>query len=235
MIRGLAVLLSTVLACEAQQRSPAVGGQISGAVKGDDGSSVAGASVYLKWRLPEGAPLRQRTEWTATTDAAGLFHFDLLTNGQYAICVQAPLGNWLNPCEWGTRRPTVTVSPPLRSANVTIVLKRGAVVPIRVDDPSQLLAQNEGKTRGAHLLLGVRSDALIFHAASVTSQDSGGRNYAITVPHDVAVKLVVASSFFRLTDATGAAVAASGAGSIPVSVPSGKSPATVLLSVSGHR
>ena len=116
-----------------------------------------------------------------------------------------------------------------------LVLKRGAVVLIRVDDLSAFLAQNEGKTPGAHLLLRVRSDALIFHPASAVVQDTGGRNYQVTVPFDTRVNLVVASSFFRLTDANGAAFAAAGAATVPVSVPSGQEPPTLRLAVIGHR
>jgi hypothetical protein len=114
-------------------------------------------------------------------------------------------------------------------------MKRGAAVSIRVDDPSGLLVQNEGKTPGAHLLLGVRSDAGIFHTASVIAQDPGGRDYSVTIPFDAKVNLVVASSFFRLADATGAPFAASGAAAVPVAVPSGQAPPTLRLAVSGHR
>jgi hypothetical protein len=105
----------------------------------------------------------------------------------------------------------------------------------KVDHPGGLLAQNEGKTPGAHLLLGVRSDALIFHPASVVAQDSAGRTYQITIPFDAKVNLVLASSFFRLTDGMGAALAASGSATIPVAVPSGQTPPTLRLVVSGRR
>jgi hypothetical protein len=114
-------------------------------------------------------------------------------------------------------------------------LKRGAAVSIRVDDPSGLLAQNEGKTPGAHLLLGVRSDVGIFHTGSVIAEDPAGREYSVTIPYDAKVNLVVASSFFRLTDTTAAPFAASGAASVPVAVPSGQVPPTLRLTVSGHR
>jgi hypothetical protein len=233
--RGLVIALCFVLATQAQQAGPAGRGPISVAVKGEDGSLLSGASVFLRRTLVPGAPPRQRTEWSATASAAGVVTFDLLPNGQYTLCAQAVSGHWLNPCEWGATRPAVVLSAPQGTARTTLVLKRGAAVSIRVDDPNGLLAQNEGKTPGAHLLLGVRSDALIFHPASIVAQDSGGRNYEVTIPFDANVKLVVASSFFRLTDAAGAPFAAGGTANIPVSVPSGQPAPTLRLTVSGRR
>ena len=87
-------------------------------------------------------------------DPAGSVTFDLLPNGLYTLCAQAASGNWLNACEWGAARPDVTVSAAQRTVSTTLVLKCGAAVLIRVDDPDGLLALNERKTPGAHLLLG---------------------------------------------------------------------------------
>jgi len=53
-------------------------------------------------------------------------------------------GAGLSARPWSGYRPT---------SNVTITLKRGAAVPIRIEDPGQLITMNEGKTRGAGLLL----------------------------------------------------------------------------------
>ncbi len=235
MVKSSTILFATALICTGQQASPAPGGQISGTVKGDDGSALVRAAVFLKRTLPPGLPPRRRTEWAVMTSAGGLFHFDLLPDGEYTLCAQAPSGNWLNPCEWGATRPAVVISGAQRSVNTTIVLKRGAALSIRVDDPGQLLAQHEGKTPGAHLLLGVRSDALIFHTASVAAQDSAGRHYTLTIPLDKGVNLVVASSFFRLTDGGGTPLAGNGVATIPVTVPSGQVPPTIHLGVSGRR
>lgn len=219
IMKTLTVLFSAVLACQGQQTNSAENGQISGTVKGDDGSNLGGATVFVRRTLAQGLRLRERTKWTITTDTSGVFQIGSLPNGQYTLCVQALSGNWLNPCEWGTVVPTVTVSDPQRSVSTTVVLKRGAAIPIRVDDPGQLLSLNEGKKNGAPLLVGVRSDALIFHAAPVASQDSGGRNYDVTIPFNAQVSLVVASSGFRLTDGAGKPFANNGAAAVPLVVP----------------
>ena len=56
-------------------------------------------------------------------------------------------------------------------------------------------SQNEGKTPGAHLLLGMDNDAFAFRPATVVSQDANGRNHQIVIPFNSPVKLVVYSSF----------------------------------------
>jgi hypothetical protein len=233
MLHKSTIILWAFLACGLRQPGLAAGGQILGVVKGDDGSAVVGAGVLLKETVPPGAPARQATSRTAATTAGGAFQFDLLPTGQYTLCAQAPSGNWLASCDWGGVPTSATVVVAQGPASATIVLKKGAVVPISVNDPQQLLAQNEGITPGAHLLLGVASPSLIFHVASITAQNSSGRSYATTIPFGAAANLVVASSFFALADATGTALAS--ASTVPISAPSGQTPPTITLSVTGHR
>jgi hypothetical protein len=115
-----------------------------------------------------------------------------------------------------------------------MTLKKGAAVPIRIDDPSQLLSQHEGKTPGAHLLLGVGNDAFAFRPVSILAQDANGRDHQIIVPFNLPVKLVVHSSFFQLSDATGIPLSRTGA-AIPVLVPSGTQPTIIKLKVTGGR
>lgn len=105
-------------------------------------------------------------------------------------------------------------------------------MPIRVNDPAQLLAQNEGTTAGAQLLIGVANDGAVFRPASVISQDATGRNYQIVIPFNHLVNLAVASSFFQLANAVGVTIPRTGA-SIPVTVPSGQQPPAITLIVTG--
>src|SRR5260370_32092337 len=109
-----------------------------------------------------------------------------------------------------------------------MVMKKGVAVPIRIDDPGQLLSQNEGKTPGAHLLLGVGNDAFVFLPAPVTSTDLNGRNQQIVIAYNTSVKLVVASTFFKLNDAAGQPLARTGTAMIPITVPSGPQPAAIM-------
>jgi len=116
-----------------------------------------------------------------------------------------------------------------------MVVKRGVTVPIRIDDPPQLLAQHLGKTPGADLLLGVNDNALMFHPAPLSSKDSSGRSHQIVIPFDASVNLAVTSGFFRLADASGQEVARAGAAMIPMRVASGQQAAIVKLVVIGSK
>jgi hypothetical protein len=186
------------------------------------------------YRIPPYPPGRLRkTEWVATSKDAGSFRFDALYYGPYRLCAQVPGSAWLNPCEWGLRPETATLSIANQSPSVTIILKKGVAVPIRVDDPGRSLSQYEGKTPGAHLLLGVSNDALVFHPAQLTSEDSNGRNHQIVIPFDAPVKLVVSSFFFQLSDASGIPLPRTGSVAIPVTVPTGQQPVPIKLTVTG--
>lgn len=233
-MRRLAFLFICVWTGHAQQAQLTSGGVITGMLRGDDAMAIIGGNVSLQRRPPYPPGRLRMTEWSATTGAAGSFRFDDLYGGPYHLCAQVQGSTWLNPCEWGGLSPTVSLSGTQPSASVTIILKKGVAVPIRVDDPGQLLTQNEGKTPGAHLLLGAGNDAFVFQQARVTSQDSTGRNHQIVIPFDTPVQLVVSSSFFQLSNVTtGLPLPRAGSTVIPVTVPSGQQPATVRLIVTG--
>jgi hypothetical protein len=113
------------------------------------------------------------------------------------------------------------------------VMKKAALVPIRLDDPGQLLAQHEGRTPGAHLLIGIANDARWFRPAVVTSRDAGGKNYQVLIPFNSTINIMVYSAFFQLADAGGLPLPRARAAAIQVSVPAGQQPPTVRLRVTG--
>ena len=162
----------------------------------------------------------------------GTFQFSSLGAGQYTLCAAAPVSIWLGSCEWGGKGTSVSLTQSQPSATVSIVLTKGAGINVRVIDPGGLLAANEGKTPGAHLLVGVGMDNLVFRPAAILSQAGGTRTYQIAVPFDHPVKLSIASSFFQLSDITGKALAKFG-NLIPVLVPSGQEPPIVVLNLTG--
>jgi len=108
-------------------------------------------------------------------------------------------------------------------------------VPIRIDDPGQLLTQHLGKTASANLLLGVSSDAFMFHPAPVVSKDPNGRAHHIVIPFDASVNLSVTSGFFKFADAAGQEVGRTGTAIIPIKVPAGQQPTTVRLVVTATK
>ena len=162
----------------------------------------------------------------------GTFQLPELVGGLYQICAQGSGTAWIGSCEWGSRGATTTISADQPLTNVNIVLSKGALINVRVDDPAQLLPAHEGKTPGAHLLLGVGTDSHFFQVATLASQDGAGRNYRMLVPFDRAVNVSVTGGFFQLSDAGGKVLPKFG-NMIPVLVPSGQQPAALRLTVSG--
>ena len=235
MVEKVVVSLVCLGICSAQQTSSLPGGTISGILKGDEGTLAVGGNLLLRRTPTPSLAKRNRNEWNTTSGSQGAFRFDLLPPGQYTLCAQVPGSGWMNPCEWGLDPPPpiVTISGQQRSISVTMVMRKGVTVPIRVEDPGRLLEQHEGKTPGAFLLLGVFSDASVFHPAPVISKDASGRNHEIVVPHDTPVKIIVTSSFFQLNDAAGRQLSRTGPAEIPVTVPLGQTASTIRLVVTG--
>ena len=233
LIKHLAAVFILVSVSSSQQLSIGYDRFVAGVLAGDDGTAIVGAIVTLHRTEPHRPGKPKKTEWSATSGPGGTFLFNDVYEGQYRLCAQAPGSPWLDPCEWNLRPITASLSGGQRSVNVAMVMNKGAVVPFRVDDASQLLSRHEGKTSGAHLLLAVSNDASVFRPAMVTSQDASGRNQQIVIPFDTPVKLVAFSSFFRLTDSAGLELSRAGATKISITVPSGNTPVGIRLAVIG--
>lgn len=216
----------------AQQEQGSLDLPIAGTVRGEDGTLVSGAVVSLRY-LDRYVGRPRQTEWIATTDAAGAFRFAVLTPGRHRLCVHTPGSLWLNPCDWGLDPPVVSVSAAKKADSVGVVLRLGAALRVRVEDPGQLLAQHEGKTPGANLLVGVEGGSPQFHAAPVVSAESAGRTYQVVIPYGTALWLMVASGLFQLNDALGLPVARTGLAVIPVMATPGQAVPSVNLVVAG--
>jgi hypothetical protein len=136
------------------------------------------------------------------TAADGTFSFANLDAATYLLCSQVPRGTLLNPCQWTKTLPQATVASSTATASITLTMRPGYRLPIRVDDAQSLLPANEGKTPGAHLLIGV-SGGYHFEAAVIDSADNAGRNVSLLVPFDTPVPVTVQSNFFKLQDGSG--------------------------------
>lgn len=197
---------------------------------GDDSAPVAGVYVHLALLPP--VPRRiPKSDWVALSDGGGGFEFTRLPVGSYRICVQAPKSSWLNPCQWGLEYPKVTLAASQPSANAQVVLKKGAVLSILLEDPLQLLSQHEGRTRGANLLLGVADDTLGFMPARLISSDPGGKRLEVVVPFNSLRTLVVRTAFFQLVDSSGAILSRKRATMIPLAFAAGQQPGVLRLKV----
>jgi hypothetical protein len=229
----LLTALFYLLPAAAQQPPLNFAGLISGTVKGDDGSSILGAYLSLQLQPPYPNSRSLETEWAAQTGSDGSFQFGRLSGGSYRLCGYVPHSAWLNPCAWGLQPPVVTLSGTQPVATITLTLKKGAAVPIRINDPGGLLPQYEGKSPGADLLIGVASDSRVFLPATIVSQDGGGRNHQIVIPFNSLVNLVVFSAQFQLST-LGLPLPKVSSTKIPITAPSGGQPPTVTLQVTGR-
>jgi hypothetical protein len=176
---------------------------------------------------------RHATGWATITGTGGGFQFVGLPEGSYTLCARVPNSTWLNPCEWNLPTPIATILRSNPNATATITLKSGADVPIRIIDAGQLLAQNEGKTPGAGLFLGVSSPGFFFHTVPLATQDSNGRNYHIVVPFNTELTLVLHSSFYNVNDRNGVALTKVGSTKIPLLVTTGQQVAPLQFTISG--
>jgi len=126
----------------------------------------------------------------------------------------------------------VVLSDSEPSATLSIVLTRGALVTVHVNDTGQHLSE-EGKTPGVHLLVGVPTDALFFEQAWVVSQDSTTRTYQILVPFDRSLRIVVGSAILHLADVANRTLPRLG-NTIPILTPLGQAAPTIVLNITGR-
>jgi len=228
------LVLSMAVAATGWTQTPPVRGTISGVLNGEDGSAIAGGTIKLHLVQRDSPKFaRQTTDWAAVSGTGGAFQFVGLTEGSYTLCPRVPNSTWLNPCEWNFPTPTATISRSIPNPNVTITLKVGATVPIRIDDAGQSLEKNEGKTPGAGLLLGVSSPGFFFHTVPLSSKDSNGRNYQIIVPFNIQLTLVLHSAFYHVNDANGGALSRSSSTKIPLLIATGQKVPPIKFAISG--
>jgi len=215
------------LAAQTQLSSAAA---VGGVLTGEDGSLIAGARVGLLLQSPPTHGKALQTFWSVASGADGSFFFSGLKAATYKICVE-PGGVWLNPCEWGLNPLIFALANQQTASSANVVLTKGALITIQINDPGQFLAKNEGTAPGAHLLIGVPTAAFSFHAASLQSQDSTGRTYQAVVPFNYPAVIVIRSPYFQLSSASGVALPAGA--TVPITVASGQTPGPLTFTVTG--
>ena len=76
--------------CYAQQASDHWSGTISGILRGEDGTSIAGVSISLHLASPPPSGRLPSFPSSAKSGADGSYSFGALPAGPYRICAQAP-------------------------------------------------------------------------------------------------------------------------------------------------
>ena len=218
--------------CAAQTAIGALApGVITGAVKGSDGTVITSGSVSAVRTPDRPIPRLGRISASAAIGPDGGFQLPAQVDGAYQMCAQVPGSVWLNPCEWALVSPiSVSLSGGQVSASPTVVLPKGALVTVQVNDPKGFLLANAG-AQGALLLIGVSTDSRYFKTATLISENASGRTYQILVPFGRSIDLSVTSGLFQLTDSTDTSLPS--VSLIPILVPSGQQPSAIVLNVAG--
>lgn len=187
---------------------------ISGVVTGADGSSIGGAHVFagpLSTASKLKAPPTLLASVTSSVYAKpdGSFTLANLTAGSYILCAEASIPGWLDPCHFASAVAPVTVAAGKATTGQNVVLSKGAVLQVRINDPGQLLA-NATAVIAHDVEVLVRASNNGYYESRIVSTDSTGRNHEITVPFDLQQTLIVRSQGFTLKNSAGAAVPPSG-------------------------
>jgi len=212
-------------------------GTVQGSVADDSGRIVAGARVLISYAAPANAthssaptitgPIAARVQ----SDLSGQFSATALPPGQYIACAEALTPGLLNPCSWTTSAPTFTVNAGQTATGVNIVMAKGAVLPIHVNDPLGLLKTVTGPV-DFDLEIHVVTPNGAHYGAPIQAQTSAGRDYAIAIPFGTGVAVRVLSAHFTVTDQSGNAVVPAGAS---VTVPVGTTAQQILYTVTGQK
>lgn len=183
-----------------------IGGMILGNVVTDQGGKLIPAAIVTLAQVSniskDGRLIQPRS---VISSRDGLFLFKDLTPGQYRVCVKLMGSTLLDPCDWDTKQLIYTLTTNQVASDVKLVMKQGVILPIRLDDTSNHLSANEGKTPGANVLLGVPLPNGMFMPASpvTTSKTPGGQDHQVLIPLDTDVRIVVSSKLFQMSDQSG--------------------------------
>ena len=114
-----------------------------------------------------------------------------------------------------------------------LVLRKVVFLKVRISDPAGLLPPvNNNPSRAPNLIVGVVFGSGAFLAAEIARADRSGRDYQMSIPAGVPLKLWVFSRHVTLTDAKSLTVDNSGA-RIPFQAAAGQDH-VFALSVSGR-
>jgi hypothetical protein len=230
----LVSIASLLPAFQASSTSTVVtgGGQVQGkTVLDSDGSVVAGVTVTLiqikstpgmSSTSPTGngtvtttviagaSTSGGTTNVTASAAKDGTFSAAGLATGQYAVCVQDPAAEVIDPCLWSDSRTTVGVTAGSLSSGLVVRVKKASIVSVRLNDTAQALVQRPGDQAPPHVLVGAFDSRGIFHPARQAQKDASGVSYQIPIPVDSPIRVIVSSAQVKLASSTNAPLPAQG-------------------------
>ena len=198
-------------------------GSISGTLSGDDGALIAGVVVANGVGLAASG--------RAVSAANGAFTITNLPAGTYFLCGRPRGRGYLDPCIWSSDPPKVSVTAGKATANIKLVLPKGAVIDVRVNDPSTVLGATAlPKTVAPHLLLHTLTPRGLIEPLVMAGKDATGVDYQTTVPFNSPVRISVAGKQLQILDSTGQTLNPAGSSFVVQQAP-GSPSTTVTLQV----
>lgn len=156
-------------------------------------SSILPSDLQLP-RLTATGKLRAR----AVSSANGSFLLENLPPGSYTLCAQGSPA-YLDPCSWSQVPPAITVAANEKAIAV-IKMTEGALLQVRLNDPSGLLGSAAGSAAKPHVLIGIATSAGQFYPVLNAGSDAAGRDRKILIPLHANLDLKVSSKSVKLTD-----------------------------------
>ena len=155
------------------------------------GRGLPGVPVTIT-RLADTPDDRRLLTRVVLTDAAGVYTISNLPAGNYRVCPEMPRSQYLSPCAWGPRWPTVRVSGRDLTGKLDVNMDRGTLVVMKVTDQDGELSRNPDKRDALELgCKGGRGETV---AAWEQLKIGAVRYYTVVVPRGSAQELVMRSS-----------------------------------------
>jgi hypothetical protein len=212
-------------------------GSVAGSVVDDTGASVAGARVLIS-HVPAGTPavaappaVTGSLAAMVSANATGSFQAEGLAPGQYIACAEVAAPGLLDPCHWAAAAPNFTVTAGQTTSGVKIVMAKGSILQVHVNDPLQLLGPATGPV-DLNFEVHVVTSKGIHYSAPIQASTATGRDHAITIPFGAAVTLRVLSAHLAVSDQSGSPFPPLGT-AVPASA--GATLPTVELTVTGRK
>ncbi len=189
---------------------PCSGGQISGRVQAEDGLALTSVLVIYSRRgaYPPGTafrdlgrvrPLPGREPFSRSLRANpdGTFTIPNLADGEYAVCASAELP-YLSSCTWQPVLGAALKSGTDAVVLPTIILRRGAVIRVRLDAAGHQLAASEDRA-SPEFNIGFLTTNGRYAGASAVSMSPVSKEWLVLVPLEAVGRLMVGARRFEVS------------------------------------